>query len=167
MNEPSPHEVPMVATPLGELELAAVLRDAHTHVFGEPPTQSALGVAWAQCAEEHGRGRFVWCHNIGNVTAFGWHGDYYAIHFRPGTNPYDDPVVHFRAHDDFIDGARDYWDVLQDRYAVALGRFEAGDPAGAAAALKAKGYFTAPLAPYQRSMVSLFGTAVKHVLPQL
>lgn len=158
----------MLATPLGELELAAVLRDAHTHIFGEPPSTHCLAVAWAQCAEEHGRGRFIWCHNIGNVTAFGsWSGDYYVIHFKPGTNPNDAPTMRFRAHADFIDGARDYWNVLRVHYGHALLVFDSGGAAAAAASLKAAGYFTAPLEPYARSMVSLYETALRHVLPQL
>jgi hypothetical protein len=163
-----PHEVPMLATPLGELELAAVLRDAHTHVFGEPPTRLCLATSWAQCALEHAHKRAIFCHNIGNVTAFGgWPGDYYTIRFKPGTNPHDAPVMKFRAHDDFIDGARDYWHVLQGRYASVLPLFDAGAPTEAAYRLHQLGYYTAPADPYARAMTSLYGDALAHVLPLL
>lgn len=161
-------EVPMVATPLGELELAAVLRDAHNYVFNEPPTREGLACSWAQCALEHAHGRYIWCCNIGNVTAFGgWPGDYYVIHFAPGTNPHDAPVMKFRAHADFIDGARDYWHVLQGRYASVLPLFDAGAPTEAAFRLHQLGYYTADENSYARAMTSLYADALAHVLPML
>lgn len=169
-------QVPRIRTSLGELELAAVLRDAHTHVFGEPPSADCLAVAWAQCAFEHGHGRFLDCYCIGNVTADrSWGGDYFVIVFSRDRNPYDAPKdstattfeMRFRAFDDAIDGARNYWETLQHHYASALLAFEGGNPAVAAMRLKAAGYFTAPLEPYQRSMVSLCDYARKHVLAQL
>lgn len=167
-------QVPLIATPIGELELAAVLRDAYTHVCGEPPTVACLTVAWAQCALEHGHGKATWCHNIGNVTAFRWSGNYYVITFSRKANPHDAPAgdaptfhMRFRAHDDFIDGARDYWRQLTTTFARAMPAFEAGDARGAAHALKAARYFTAPEQPYANTMASLAKYFAEHVLPQL
>lgn len=172
---PSRGEVPRVRTSLGELELAAVLRDGYTHVIGEPPTRICIATAWAQCALEHGHGRFIDCHNIGNITAYGhWPGDYFVITFTRKGNPNDAPAgdaqtfkMRFRAHDDFIDGARDYWQQLSTTFAAVLPFFDAGDPRGAAHALHAHRYFTAPEAQYANAMASLYTYAHAHVLPQL
>jgi hypothetical protein len=160
-------EVPMLGTPLGELELAAVLRDAHHFTRGDFPSSACLSVAWAQCAFEHAHGRAIWCHNIGNITNFGWHEDYYTIHFKPGTNPTDPPVMKFRAHDDFIDGARDYWHLITTLYAGALSFFDVGDAMGAVHALKMHRYFTGDETTYKNACSSLVHYFNAHVLPSL
>ncbi len=168
-------EVPKTKTPLGSLEMAAVLRDAHHAVVGSFPSQQRLGIAWAQCALEHGRGAATFCHNLGNITAGkSWTGDYYAYRFTRKENPHDAPpgdapefVMKFRAHADFVDGARDYWRMLTGRYASALASFDAGDGAGAAHALRARGYYTAPEADYARNMIALYLEFNRKVWPKL
>src|SRR5262245_47349035 len=40
---------------------AAMLRDAYTHAFGEPPTPRCLAVAWARSPFEHAHGRDIYC----------------------------------------------------------------------------------------------------------
>lgn len=168
-------EVPKMKTPLGSLELAAVLRDAHHNVFGVDIPKNRLAMAWAQCALEHGRGAAIFCHNLGNITApSSWAGDYYAYHFTRKENPHDAPagdsptfVMKFRAHADFVDGARDYWRVISGRYASCLPHFDAGDAAGAAHALKLKGYYTANEADYARNMVALFAEFNRKIWPSL
>ncbi len=166
----TPLVVPKVTTPLGQPELAAVLRDGHHGVVGTFPSAERLGVAWAQCCLEHKRGKAIYNHNIGNVTAFGgWPGDYYTIDCKEQTSPGVWTLMHmkFRAHYDFVDGARDYWRIITGRYASALPFFDGGSPAQAAAALRQKGYFTANLAPYAKAMVSLYSEFTSKILPIL
>src|SRR5262249_47778198 len=132
--------------------------------FGAPPNANRLAVAWAQCALEHGRGKAIWCHNIGNITAGkGWSSGYYVLSVPPP----DPPTLKFRSHTNFIDGASDYWRVLAGQYASALKFFDAGEPMEAAAALKTRGYFTAELEPYARAMSQLYADFRSKVLPAL
>lgn len=161
-------EVARVRTATDELSMAAILRDAYAYVFGEPITLSCLGVACSQCFLENGHGSAIDCYNYGNITAaHDWPGDYYVIHFAPGTNPTDPPTMNFRAFSDHVDGARAYFAYLQVHQEGALSQFEAGNPDEAAKALKAGRYFTASLDSYERAMVSLYVYAQKHVLPLL
>lgn len=60
-----------VPTPIGELELSAVLRDAYHHETGSFPRRELLASAWAHVALETGRGRASIHHNLGAV---GWTG---------------------------------------------------------------------------------------------
>lgn len=167
--------VPKVKTPIGPLELAAVLRDAHANVLEKDINVDRLGCAWAQMAFEHGHGDYVYCHNIGNVTAFGsWAGDHYEIRFTRKENPHDAPdgdaaefVMRFRAHEDFIDGARDYWRVINGRYRSVLPIFDQGLPVPAAQRLHELGYFTAPVSPYATGMASLYQEFQRKILPRL
>ncbi|WP_437550819.1 peptidoglycan-binding protein [Sorangium sp. So ce367] len=156
-------EVPRVTTPLSEAELAAALEHGHELVFQETPSRARLACAWAHVAIENARGRKVWNHNLGNITAFGrWPGSYYVIRVseRVQRNPdvWKDIDMRFRAHPEALDGAVDYWRLMGDRYQPALALFDAGDPAGAAFELSRLRYYTAHADPYARSMSSLYGS---------
>ncbi|XXX72361.1 peptidoglycan-binding protein [Sorangium sp. So ce134] len=158
---PSSCEVPREGTPLSEAELAAVLEQGHRLVFQESPSRARLACAWAHVALENGRGQKIWNNNLGNITAFGkWTGPYYVI--RVSERVQRDPDVwkqvsmRFRAHDEALDGAADYWRLMNSRYEPALARFDAGDPEGAAFELSRLRYFTAHADQYARAMLSLY-----------
>ncbi|MGK3981237.1 peptidoglycan-binding protein [Sorangium sp. So ce118] len=157
----SPRDVPKVATPLSEAELLNVLRAGHVAATGSEPSRARLACAWAHVALEHGRGRFVYCNNIGNITALGsWPGKYYVIRVQERVKR--DPDVwkwmdlKFRAHATPEDGAADYWRLMLGRYASAVARFDAADPAGAALELSRLGFYTARAEHYVKAMASLY-----------
>lgn len=164
-------EVPKIATPIGDLELAAVLRDAYSNVFGKEP-QKALACAWAQCVLEHGHGKHVYCHNLGNIMAGSkWAGNYYLLkaseRIDKAKNIWKVFESKFRAHMDFIDGARNYWKLLKNQYASALALMEVGDAHGAAMRLGALNYYTAHEEIYSATMASLHASYHKHIAPKL
>lgn len=120
--------VDRVATPHSDAELVALLGAAHLEAFGSPPSRCRLAHAWAQVCLENGRGKSVWNHNLGNITAGpNWKGDHYRIDNLP---PPDPPSLRFRAHDSPEAGAVDYWKLLAGKYAPALARFDVGDTCG-------------------------------------
>lgn len=169
-------EVPRVRTPIDEVSMAAILRDAHHHVFNDFPAPLCLAIAWAQCCFEHGHGRALDNHCYGNVTAEKtWPGDHFVIAFARKDNPHDAPVgstaptftMRFRAFDDHIDGARSYWAYLKKQQQTALYFFRNGNPGDAVEALKRGSYFTGPLDVYKRSVVSLTAYFARHIASQL
>jgi hypothetical protein len=154
-------EVPKVPTALSEQQLADVLTEGHVAAFGHGPSHERLACAWAQMALEHARGKAVYCHNIGNITALGgWPGAYYVIRVQERVKR--DPDVwkwmnlKFRAHETPDVGAADYWRLMTGRYKSAVARFDAADPAGAALELSRLGYYTARAEHYIKAMVSLY-----------
>lgn len=166
-------EIPKVETPLSEVELACMLREGHVMACGKLPTDARLGCAWAQCALEHGRGKFVYCNNLGNISAFGaWPGSCYVIRVseRIKRDPDEWKVIamKFRAHASPADGAADYWRLLTNgRYAPAAALFDAGNPDGAARKLSELGYYTAKVDPYATAMKRLYGEFTSKILGRL
>jgi hypothetical protein len=156
----STREVPRVRTPLSEVDLADVLQAGHVAALGSEPSKERLGVAWAQMALEHGRGKYVYCNNIGNITAGGWSGPYYVIRVQErvnkATNEWKWMDLKFRVHRTPEDGAADFWRLLAGRYASALPLFDAGDAVGAAMRLGALNYYTAHEEQYARGMAGLY-----------
>lgn len=144
---------PPTPTPLGELELAAVLRDGHHFVFGTFPSRRRLGVAWAQTALECGRGAKTIGWNVGQIGAL----EGQPFHWIAGHK--------FRDYDDAIDGARSYWFAVKP-FTRALHSFDAGDPGGAARALSGH-YFRANADDYARAMLALYAVFVHSVDPLL
>lgn len=159
--EPSSLEVPRKRTPLSESQLLEVLWKGHVAALGAEPSRERIGCAWAQNAFEHGHGLAVFCNNLGNITAFSWPGEYYVLMVRERVSK--DPDVwktiraKFRAHDDAIAGAADYWKLIAGRFKSALSFFDAGDPDGAARALGAKHYYTDYIDHYAKKMTLLYG----------
>lgn len=164
--------VAKVATPLTEVELARVLREGHLRAFGELPSEDRLAVAWAQCALEHGRGQFIYCHNLGNVTAGSrWVGDVYQLvvqeRVRRDPDVWKTLTLSFRAHASPEAGAADYWILLARSFSSALARFDVGDAAGASDALSAAGFYTARAGAYTAAMVSLLAFYRRSIAPRL
>ena len=68
----------------------------------------------------------------------------------------DHPGCRFRAFANITTGMEAYLAMLMKRFAKAWPAAEKGDPRGFVQALKAEGYFTAPLGPYETSVVEIF-----------
>ena len=119
-----------------------------------------LGCAWAQVALEHARGGAIFNHNFGNIMAGSkWPGDVYVLRVQEQTSPdvWEFFDARFRSHASPLDGALDYWRLLNaPRFAGAWAAMERGEPAAVAHELKAHGYYTADEARYARALAALF-----------
>ena len=146
------------ATPLGEPELAAVLRDAyHAEAGGDVP-RPLLVAAWAHVALETGRelagveGRPMITSrgfNLGSVGAATGPHHYVAGHkHRTGT--------------DHIDAARAYWRALLPCSGAVRAMMD-GSAAATAGALAACGYHRTEVEAYGRALRALSGTAERAV----
>lgn len=142
-------------TPIGELELAAAIRDAHGAVFQASPSPRRLAVAWAHVALECGSGRRAINWNFGNVGAA-----QKSPHYMLGG-------YSFAAYPDAVEGAQGYWRVIRQVCSGALRAFDDGDPSGAAKRLAACHYHETDARAYGAAMTSLYGHAVSRVLPKL
>lgn len=139
-----------VPTPLGELELAAVLRDAYHHETGAFPRRELLASAWAHVALETGRGRASIHHNLGAV---GWTGGPF---FRVAGQ-------RLQVYPDFIDAARGYWTIVL-RCSSAVRAFSDGDLVSAAGSLQRCGYHRSDVDGYARGLTSLRGAGMRAAL---
>jgi hypothetical protein len=141
-------------TPIGEPELAAVLRDAYHAEAGADVPRPLLVGAWGHVAIETGRllgtpeGRPMITSrgfNLGSVGASGEPYHYVAGHrHRTGT--------------DHVDGARAYWRALLPCTGAVRGMLD-GDPTVTAQALAACGYHRTEVQLYARALRQISGTA--------
>ncbi len=146
----------LVKTPLGILELAAILRDAHVAVFGVEPSMRRLSVAWAQVTLEGAKRGFN--HNLGSI----------GVPDSNRTTPY--VVVggaRFATALTFIDGAIRYWQTLKDNFPHTLKMFNSGDAYSCGLALGRGGYHRSDSEDYAKKMSNLAGTFWRTVAPQL
>lgn len=137
----APVRHPETSTPIGDVELALVLREAHADVFGHPPPARRLAGVWALARLEGSR--VGWCHNLGSVGATG--ATPYCIH---GGRRHAWAPTH-------REGAARLWRVLRQSYSGALARFDAGDVDGAAGVLARAGYHRADPEVYRRGLRTL------------
>lgn len=175
--------VPARRTPLSFEEAQAALASALRLQLGKWPSREALALALAKTALETGRWKSIWNFNFGNVKAGEKYvGSYCCFELNEVLNgkvvwfsprgrldrkggkvvaePFDDPPGHpqtrMRAFPNAFDGAEAYVKfVAGGRYAAAWQLLLAGDAAGYSRALKAAGYYTAPVEDYVRGVVSL------------
>jgi flagellum-specific peptidoglycan hydrolase FlgJ len=143
-------------TPLDESAAAAHLGQAwHTvqHVKAKKP--ATLAVLWAHWAHETARGRRMHAYNFAGIKGRGPSGASVVIWTREGVRP--SPLVKrtFRAYSTPEEGARDYVELLANRYPRALRAARRGDVTGFAQALDTGGYFTGDSREYLRALTSL------------
>ena len=158
-------------TNLSGPQLAEVLKNAYTKVFGQEPTLQVLGTAWAQSMAEQS-GHYV-NNNIGNITATkGWidnGGKWWTEniteydHDGKGSNQ----AMKFRVYDTIDEGAVDYWRQLGTTFKDALKWFGTGDALHSGLALGDKSYYTADRTLYSGRMASLYETFLSKVAPNL
>jgi len=163
-------------TPLDQITIAHVLREAHSLEFGKPPTQWRLGVAWAHIALETARGKAIECNNLGNLTH--WTSEPLPHYVRllkersgaaasSGSAPWRLIEMRFRAFDQPVDGARAYWATIRRHYMRALHLFDGGDGYQAGLKLARDGYATADALPYASAIANLTLEFRKRIQPQL
>lgn len=122
--------------------MGQALAAAHVDVFGEAAPPERLLMARAQVGLEVGRGRQCWCHNLGNIGAS-----------RRVKSCLTKGGFRVRAYASPRASARAYWRLTAVRRALPF--FDAGDPVGAAYALKRAGYYTAPAEVYAARMAAV------------
>lgn len=146
-----------LATPLGEPELAAVLRDGYHAVTGRRVRRGLLVGATAQVMLETGRGEvdgrmmiLSRGHNLGAVGA----AKGQPCHAVSGHR--------HRTGTDHVDAARAYWRAAL-RCSAGMRGLEDGDAHEAARGLAACGYHRTDVATYARGLAGLRGTAWRAV----
>lgn len=152
MSPPPTCRVPATPTPIGEAELAAVLRDAHHAESGRFPPRQRLTMATAHVLFETGRaGGMVASeqHNLGAIGA--------------PAGPFFRVAGHsLRAAPDFIEGARAYWRTVL-RCGSGVRAFDDFSPEEAGRALGRCRYFAADQYVYSTGMRGLIGAAERAV----
>lgn len=152
-------QMPLVRTPIGMLDFArAFVR--MLRAMGQTPTKAAGGVLWAQYALETDAGAACWNFNLWNhkvapaqvsagVPWFDLPGTWEVIDGVRTTLKEGDPGRRFRAYASFESAMSDHVNAIRNgRYASSWAPLLAGDVEGYARELRAKGYYTAPLASY-------------------
>lgn len=125
-------------------------------------SRNAAGVIWSQFATETGRGDFCWNWNIGNVKYSGkgnftaLKGVWEIIGGKRVVLPQSDPGSWFCAYESIDEGMAEHIAFLKNkRYAAVWPKVESRDLVAFAKILKARGYYTAPVADYAHNMVAL------------
>jgi len=144
-------------TPVTPDELRTILLAGHALALGaDIPSDNRIGMAWAQVNLETARTTAAWNFNWGNIIpGSSWAGNWQVLPGLPSSEPQE-----YRAYSTAEEGAADYWRVVarmdRKRSGAILKAFDMGDAATAAAELRAAGYYTAPLARYQKTLTALF-----------
>lgn len=146
---------------LADYTRAVLVAWAREH--GAYPSEGTCAVLWAQYALETGRGKACWNNNIGNVKHVEGDGHDYCelpntweiengkrVVYQPPS-----PQTWFRAYASLEEAMEHHLAFLAKRYGNAWSAITSGDPVGFATQLKARGYFTAPLADYVHGLSSL------------
>lgn len=146
----------LIHTDVTRESFVAAAEAALAKLFGKPAQHASVALLWAQFALETGRGKSCWNYNLGNRKARP--GERYVVlrtfEFVGGKRVNCD--ANFAAFESLDEGMADWIELYsRQHYAAARAQLEAGDAAAFAKALHDAGYFTAPLADYQRSLVSL------------
>ena len=150
---PKSNKVEKIHTPIGKLELAAVLRNGYYAEFGRFPSDNVLAVGWSQVALENGQGKITFNYNLGKITS-------------PKTYQYYVQRNRFRALSDFQEGAALYWRTINRLCSRSLIYFETGNAYSAAQILYGCGYYGANPKRYGEEMVKLMSTA-RGIIKQL
>ena len=177
MLDPNWTLVPAVATPTRLEDAVSAAVEAWPVAVAEPRTAPGVACSLAHWALESGNFGMhagkpadpptMFCFNVGNTRpARGEHVtvcQYRCNEIGPDGRPvwYSPPADQstFRAFDSLLAGMVAQYRFVgrpQSRYAPAWKRALAGDPAGFVRELKARGYFTGALPPYERAVVSIY-----------
>lgn len=170
------HAVPRTPTPLDEVAIANVLRQAHELELGSPPTDARLGVAWAHIALENARGEGIENHNFGNLTIWEKEPGAHFVRILRERRPVKRGStvtrwrwveMRFRAFETPVEGARAYWAHIDEKFAGALERYDFGDAHGAGLKLARLGYASAFSMRYANSLDNLYDEYRTRIAPQL
>lgn len=157
----SGEELPDILTHVDPLDLAKALVSAWRKLLGSTPRRESILTLLAQSALETGWWKSCHCWNLGNAKA-GDDRDHCFFRCNEvigGKIVWFDPPhpqCRFRAFRSLEEGAIDYLTLMRNRFHSAWPAVEAGDPRAFVRALKASGYFTADLGPYENSVAAIF-----------
>jgi hypothetical protein len=149
-------------TPLTGGEAAEAIESAWTHVMGTPPSKDTLAVLTAQWAHETGRGKSMLNFNFGGIKGTGPSGLSAAYGTKEGWGASEVHITdRFRAYRSAEEGAKDYVNLLANKFPKAIEAAKAGDPQAFVKALKERGYFTGNEAAYAHNVASLSAQALE------
>lgn len=163
----STHLVPAAITPWTPEQVAQALTLAWPGAFGTHTPPRSLAILLAQWALETGWGKSCWGSNLGNARPPWPRGDTLCLQIPGGKVSevlegteyfFSPPSVGstFRAFSSLDAGADWYINSLFTRFEHAWPAVIAGDPTAYAQALHESHYYTADVAVYTATMVSLF-----------
>lgn len=162
-----PHPVP---TPTDRNGMRAALAMGHFFQFGFAPSLERLTMGLAQCCLEEANGKALAGFDYGNLDVGkpgDWQGDTFPLLQGEVFKGRRVEIVKLmRSYPTAAEGGAGYWKLAAEPRFVhdnrtALDYFDAGDPVGASAALKAGGWFTATLASYTHEMVQLYAECLR------
>lgn len=153
-------EVPAKKTVTAPSEVRAALSRAIESQTGERPTDDMLDVLTAHVSHETARGTAMLNYNFGGIKGKSPAGETARYMTHEVLNGERKAMSQgFRAYATLDDGASDYVAVMQARFPEALDQAKGGDPAGFAAALKKRGYYTASEESYTSAIKRLTSDA--------
>lgn len=165
---------PLFETKLSDSELANVMKEGYKNAFGQLPNLESLAFGWSQAALESGRNPTVLKNNnIGNLIATNsWvnkGNPYFTMNHQQvdsNGNTYDVPGQKMMSFKSPIDGATEYWKLLNRKFKHAIPWISGGDPTSASVALGLGTYYTADIQRYSSEITSLYKTFMKDLAPK-
>jgi len=163
--------VPTVKTNFDRYEFTSSMIKAWREIYGQLPDKKSIAVIYAQWSGETGQGMSCWNFNIGNVKAADVNGSiieycvlnnvWEIIGGKKVILPPENPGSWFRSFPTLDDGVRHHFSFLRSKYKIAWSAVEAGDPVEFSKKLREKGYYTASLESYVKSMNWFFDQFMK------
>ena len=139
-------EEPERLTPMSVAEARGYLMAALTHALGRTPTNKEATMIYAHSDFETGTWRELHNFNFGNLEVTPGHPWYRLRNNDQKFRDYVSPS----------EGATGMIFLLKSRYPQAWALLDSGDPAAYAAALRAAGYYTAPLETYANGLTARY-----------
>jgi hypothetical protein len=142
-------------TPMGRHEAISFLADAWRESQGEAPSDSTLAVLCAHWSHETDHGRRMHAHNFGGIKGVGPSGQSLVMWTREHVG--EERLVRrtFRAYSSPEEGARDYVNLLSERYGAAFRGAREASIERFVTGLSSRGYFTDDEQTYLRSLARL------------
>jgi hypothetical protein len=142
-------------TPMGRLEAISFLADAWRESQGEAPDDSTLAVLCAHWSHETDHGRRMHAYNFGGIKGVGPSGQSLVLSTREHVG--EERLVRrtFRAYSSPEEGARDYVNLLAERYGAAFRGAREASIERFVTGLSSRGYFTDDEQTYLRSLARL------------
>lgn len=142
-------------TPMGRQDAISFLADAWRESQGEAPSDSTLAVLCAHWSHETDHGRRMHAYNFGGIKGVGPSGQSLVIWTREHVG--EERLVRrtFRAYASAEEGARDYVNLLAERYSVAFRAAREASIERFVTGLGSRGYFTDDEQTYLRSLARL------------
>jgi hypothetical protein len=170
------HEVKRQRQTYTKSDLANLLIEGYRSAFGREPNAQMIGAAWSQLVFEHGQPIMVSNNNFGNISNPNPRGgsDYYVINIDPKKNPEYTatgeiaPIqkMYFKSNSTPLEGIKNYWNLLANRYPEVLARYAQGDAFGGAVRAGELGYYTGSIKSYSTGVDSLFDEFMRAEAPK-